>query len=499
MFSLSSMDSKIATIRRRLGGGPGPAHSNLVCHFWKVGKCNRNPCRFMHRESPPPSVYHRTPKQTNASLLERPRKSSNHALDNSMDLCGGSEDKSARKSSNHVIEEPPRKRSDPKNTPGLGGSEYVCTRESSSSGTQVVNMKKISRKCPEDLSDLNAGGDAPEGETIKKSSKKACEHWMSSNCVKGDGCQFLHSWFIGDWFSMLAKLGGHTQAVSGIALPTGSDKLYSGSSDGTVRVWDCHTGQPTKVINLGDKIGCLHSEGPWVFVGLPNVIKAWNIETESDFSLNGPVGQVYAMTVALDMLFAGAQDGSILAWKGSTENPMPFQLVKSLKGHSGAVTCLTVRDKRLYSSSMDSTIRVLDLFTLQCVHTLNGHTDAVMSLICWDQYLLSCSLDQTIKVWAATERGNLEVIYTHDVEHGATALCGLYDTEAKPILLCSCDDDSVYLYDLPLFKERGKIFSKREVGTIHVGPGGLFFTGDKTGMLTVWKLAESSGVVPQVA
>lgn len=33
------------------------------------------------------------------------------------------------------------------------------------------------------------------------------------------------------------------QSITGIALPVGSDKLYSGSKDGTLRVWDCYNGQ----------------------------------------------------------------------------------------------------------------------------------------------------------------------------------------------------------------------------------------------------------------
>jgi WD40 repeat protein len=33
------------------------------------------------------------------------------------------------------------------------------------------------------------------------------------------------------------------QVVSGIALPSGSSKLYTGSKDETVRAWDCQSGQ----------------------------------------------------------------------------------------------------------------------------------------------------------------------------------------------------------------------------------------------------------------
>lgn len=80
---------------------------------------------------------------------------------------------------------------------------------------------------------------------------------------------------------------------------------------------------------------------------------------------------------------------------------------------------------------------------------LNDHSDVVMSLICWDHYLLSCSLDCTIKVWAATASGSLEVVYTKKEEHGVLALGGMTDSKGNHILMCSCNDNSVRLYELP--------------------------------------------------
>ncbi|KAK3200129.1 hypothetical protein Dsin_023544 [Dipteronia sinensis] len=66
---------------------------------------------------------------------------------------------------------------------------------------------------------------------------------------------------------------------------------------------------------------------------MSNVIKAWNIESSADFSLDGPVGQVYSMIVANEMLIAGAQGGIC------------------------PVICLAVGGNMLYSGSMDNTIR----------------------------------------------------------------------------------------------------------------------------------------------
>ncbi|CAH2077980.1 unnamed protein product [Thlaspi arvense] len=272
--------------------------------------------------------------------------------------------------------------------------------------------------------------------TVTKT-EKLCKFWVDGNCPYGDKCRYLHCWSKGDSFSLLTQLDGHQKVVTGIALPSGSDKLYTASKDETVRIWDCASGQCTGVLNLGGEVGCMISEGPWLLVGMPNLVKAWNIQNNADLSLSGPVGQVYSLAVGTDLLFAGTQ--------------------------------------------------VWSLDNLQCIQTLTEHTSVVMSLICWDQFLLSCSLDNTVKIWAATEGGNLEVTYTHKEEYGVLALCGVHDAEAKPVLLCSCNDNSLHLYDLPSFTERGKILAKQEIRSVQIGPGGIFFTGDGSGQVKVWK------------
>ncbi|MBA0724826.1 hypothetical protein Golax_021485 [Gossypium laxum] len=189
---------------------------------------------------------------------------------------------------------------------------------------------------------------------------KLCKYWMSGHCHRGDKCWYLHSRSRGDGFTMLAKLEGHKKTIRGIALPSGHDKLYSGSSDGTARIWDGHTGKCLHFTNLGDEAGSLITEGAWVFIGMKNAVKALNIHSDLELNLKGPVGQVYAMILAA-----------------------------SLEGHNGAVSCLAVGDKMLFSGSLDKTIR------------------------------------------------------------GVLTLCGMNDAETKPVLFCSCNDDSVRLYDLP--------------------------------------------------
>ncbi|PRQ44786.1 putative transcription factor WD40-like family [Rosa chinensis] len=72
---------------------------------------------------------------------------------------------------------------------------------------------------------------------------------------------------------MLANLQGHKKAVTGIAFPERSSKLYTASKYGTVRVWDCNTGQCITAVNLGGETGALITKGPWVFCGAYNVVR----------------------------------------------------------------------------------------------------------------------------------------------------------------------------------------------------------------------------------
>ncbi|KAE8779367.1 Zinc finger CCCH domain-containing protein 17 [Hordeum vulgare] len=44
-------------------------------------------------------------------------------------------------------------------------------------------------------------------------------------------------------FVFLCSLAGHKEAITGISMPMGSNKLYSASADGSVRVWHGKSGE----------------------------------------------------------------------------------------------------------------------------------------------------------------------------------------------------------------------------------------------------------------
>ncbi|KAJ3701840.1 hypothetical protein LUZ61_005545 [Rhynchospora tenuis] len=209
------------------------------------------------------------------------------------------------------------------------------------------------------------------------------------------------------------------------------------------------------------------------------------------------------------------------AWSWST-GAHDFSLLTPLHGHSKPITAILQPSgsDKLLSSSEDGTVNFWDCHTGQCVLTLNfgteigcimtdgpsslfvGTRDSVKVYNTENNTLLSLSgpaglvyalaahdnkLFAGTQVWAKKDKGGMEVIYTHTEEHGVLALRETSDATGQSVLSCSVNDQTVRLYNLPSFLERGRIFAKKEVQALQTGPGGLFFTGDGTGDLKVWK------------
>ncbi|KAF7825985.1 NADH dehydrogenase [ubiquinone] 1 alpha subcomplex subunit 8-B-like [Senna tora] len=136
------------------------------------------------------------------------------------------------------------------------------------------------------------------------------------------------------------------------------------STDGTVRIWNCHTGKCADMTNAGGQVKSLISAGSWVFAALPNAIRAWNIQALVDQTLDIPKG-VLSMAAANNRLYAGAADGLIYVWNNTCDPKSPFQPFLALSGHTKPVLSLTlgVHNNLLFSASMDHTIKVCTIRT----------------------------------------------------------------------------------------------------------------------------------------
>lgn len=140
----------------RVGGGRST--NKVVFVYFLEGRCNRNPCRFAHTESPSLPV-------SNPKLAKKSLPSYNY-LKNNVWVSSGSEDRIAHVQKNSSL--------------------------ASSTASDEFGDKSTSEKT---------------------TSKNVCRHWLLGNCVRGGECRFLHLWFCGEGLTMLAKLEGHEKVL----------------------------------------------------------------------------------------------------------------------------------------------------------------------------------------------------------------------------------------------------------------------------------------------
>lgn len=185
---------------------------------------------------------------------------------------------------------------------------------------------------------------------------------------------------------------GHMKAVKSLILH--KDKLYSAGSDGVIKEWDIET---QKVLNEAKDKGEINSkciQDGMLFSGSNDkTVKIWDTKSYKCVqTLTSHTRAVKCLYVLGGYLFSGSNDQQILVWSLQTNN-----VLTNLQGHEGWIKSLTGTNKFLFSGSHDETIRVWDLSSLQCKHTLKAK-DKVEALLVTPQALFSASGDY-LEIW----------------------------------------------------------------------------------------------------
>jgi WD40 repeat protein len=194
-------------------------------------------------------------------------------------------------------------------------------------------------------------------------------------------------------------------------------RLYSGSVEGIVNVWDvataelveswqCHAG-PILDIRLS-------ADGRRLLTASKDrTAGVWDAENGASVSrLSGHGGGVFCVGAAGDRIASGSFDGTLRIWDARTE-----RLLETLSGHTDAVTNLVfLSENRLVSGSRDRTLRVWDPTRSRCEHILERHRYWVTKLRALPDRrgVLSAGEDGMCNLWNC-ESGNLIWSRTLDI------------------------------------------------------------------------------------
>ena len=195
--------------------------------------------------------------------------------------------------------------------------------------------------------------------------------------------------------------------------------IASGSSDGTIRLWDANSGR-----NIHTLTG--HTESVLSVAFAPHgntiasgsygdTIRLWDVNTGRHLrTLTGHTDAVWSVAFSPDAntIASGSRDETIRLWDANTG-----RYIRTLTGHTSEVNSVAFspHGSTIASGSLDDTIRLWDANTGRYIRTLTGHTDGVLSVAFapHGNTIASGSSDETIRLWDVNTGRNIRTLTGH--------------------------------------------------------------------------------------
>ncbi|KAG8707426.1 hypothetical protein FRC09_001830 [Ceratobasidium sp. 395] len=205
-------------------------------------------------------------------------------------------------------------------------------------------------------------------------------------------------------------LEGHTKSVSSVAYSPDGACIVSGSQDGTIRVWDAHTGQIVgqPLSHTSSVNSVAYSPNGTYIVSLTNdTVYIWDARVSHTVAqpLEGHTDCVNSVAYSHDgaYIISGSDDNTIRIWNSRTSQGVG----QPLRGHTGSIHSVAYSsdDRHIISGSVDRTIRIWDAHTGQLIGEplKDKKTDCVNSVAYSPDgaFIVSSCSSGILRIWNA--------------------------------------------------------------------------------------------------
>lgn len=244
----------------------------------------------------------------------------------------------------------------------------------------------------------------------------------------------------------VAVFEGHSSKVSCLlvsAAPGLHHRLYSGSSDQTVRCYSLKTRELEQQFSLSDRVLCLHARWKVLYAGLANgTVVTFNLKTNKQmdvFECHGPRAVsclASSQEGARRILLVGSYDSTI-----SVRDAKNGLLLRTLEGHTKTVLCMKVVNDLVFSGSSDQCVYAHNIHTGEPVRVYKGHSHAVTVVSVLGKVMVTACLDKLVRVYDLQSHDQLQVYGGHKdmvmcmTIHKNMIFTGCYDGSVEAVKL----------------------------------------------------------------
>jgi len=237
----------------------------------------------------------------------------------------------------------------------------------------------------------------------------------------------------------------HTERTTALAMSPDGSRLFSGSWDGSIRMWDAASGEPLGTFALG--LPPIHEvkldpDGTrLVSSHFDQTFRLWDVASAREIAVRhaarpetaivpptrfSPAGiEFLSFTPDGSTILVGTRDGHFTAWSAGGAEP-----ILAYEGHDSVLydVAASPDGARWAVASSDPSISLWDATAdpPRRIATLLGHADHVRSLAFSpdSKTLASSSWDTSVKLWSAEDGLLLTTLHGH--------LAGVYDVQFSP-------------------------------------------------------------------
>ena len=207
--------------------------------------------------------------------------------------------------------------------------------------------------------------------------------------------------------TLIKTLTGHTDDVYCLTISYG--KLYSGSDDHSIKVWNCSTNELITTLGVSEKhekegerekghtksVLCLTINDGKLYSGSWDYsIKVWDCSTNKLITtIDQPVYPVYRLITHGGKLYSKTLSGI------EVYDCSEYRLITTLEDHGDFPWCVEIHDGMLYTGTDGKTINVYDCSDDSLITTLRGHASEVWNLTFQNGKLYAELINGDIYIW----------------------------------------------------------------------------------------------------